>query len=244
MKYFKWIMAVLLTPISIFALGVVYNTFKLNQFEWGNISDWVSALSSFGALIVALMVYKAVPKLIHQKSDEYSFSIANIIIFDSIPDIIYGIEKLTNPFHPDQDLKYCFKYDKFIDLKDTLEDHESDFSKLLMNVRKLEKDIKSLKRLGWNFRGEQNKFYEMFLEQMPLFYSVYIASSTRISLWLWPRDSGSNEDNYEESLKCSQDELFQLKIRFTKESEALQKILNNLLDSKLRVEDFFTRNTK
>lgn len=66
MKYFKWIIIILLTPISILALGVVYNSFKLNQFEWGNVSDWVSALSALSTLVVAYAAYRKAPDWLNQ----------------------------------------------------------------------------------------------------------------------------------------------------------------------------------
>ncbi|MFJ5420277.1 hypothetical protein ACIPSQ_06445 [Pectobacterium parvum] len=66
MKYFRWILVVLLTPISILALGVIYNSFKLNQFEWGNVSDWVSALSALSTLGVAYAAYRKAPDWLNQ----------------------------------------------------------------------------------------------------------------------------------------------------------------------------------
>lgn len=46
----------------------------------GNLSDWISSISTFLTLIVAYMAYKSAPKWLQQKYDETSFSIASPLI--------------------------------------------------------------------------------------------------------------------------------------------------------------------
>lgn len=50
------------------------------EFEWGNVSDWVSSLASVGALVVAYLAYKAAPGWFTQKQNEAGFNhIASIM---------------------------------------------------------------------------------------------------------------------------------------------------------------------
>ncbi|MFJ5420275.1 hypothetical protein ACIPSQ_06435 [Pectobacterium parvum] len=76
MKYFRWTIVVLLTPISAFALGVIYNSFRLNQFEWGSVSDWVS--STANAFMAAAALYAAwnAKDWIRLKNDESAYNYA------------------------------------------------------------------------------------------------------------------------------------------------------------------------
>lgn len=39
--------------------------------EYGSLSDWVSSLCSFGTLIIAYKAYKAAPKWISKKENEF-----------------------------------------------------------------------------------------------------------------------------------------------------------------------------
>ncbi|MBA0215332.1 hypothetical protein [Pectobacterium brasiliense] len=76
MRFFRWIIIALITPISVFSLGIIYNSFRLNQFEWGSVSDWVS--STANAFMAAAALYAAwkAKDWIRLKNDESAYNYA------------------------------------------------------------------------------------------------------------------------------------------------------------------------
>lgn len=60
--------------------------------EYGNLSDWVSSLSTFGTFVIAAMAYKAAPDWISKKEHDLIFEIAT----EKIPEIKKNIEELND----------------------------------------------------------------------------------------------------------------------------------------------------
>ncbi|MBP6436048.1 MAG: hypothetical protein KA288_01435 [Paludibacteraceae bacterium] len=58
--------------------------------EYGSLSDWVSSLCSFGTLIIAYKAYKAAPKWISKKENEFFFEMAS----EKIPEFKRDIDEL------------------------------------------------------------------------------------------------------------------------------------------------------
>ncbi len=63
----------------------------------GNLSDWISSLSTFGTLIVAYMAFKAAPKWIHQKMDEQALNQAVTLISRDIPELKRLMQIVKHP---------------------------------------------------------------------------------------------------------------------------------------------------
>ncbi|KHT18290.1 hypothetical protein [Pectobacterium brasiliense] len=142
MKYFKCIIAALLTPISILALGVVYNSFKLNQFEWGNVSDWVSALSALGTLGVAYAAYRKAPDWLNQSMldqtkefmkvmNHVNSELCNLVLnnYDTDEEIIQ-IMAIPKFFPADEQIKTI----KFLIPKNKVNELDSEYNKFKENM--------------------------------------------------------------------------------------------------------------
>ncbi|MBA0205517.1 hypothetical protein [Pectobacterium aroidearum] len=88
MKHFRWIIVVLLTPISILALAVIYNSFKFSQFEWGNIPDRVIAFANIVMAASALYAALNAKYWFRQKTHSLGFEKAERLLIQL--DTIYA----------------------------------------------------------------------------------------------------------------------------------------------------------
>jgi len=214
-----------------------------------NITDWLSAASSAGTLIVAFMAYKAVPKLIHQKADEISYILANQLICELYPQMIEDINNLSLPFRylPSKDFADLVPLSKqqHIDLVEHLERNEDLIWKFYEKERLLCNNIRRLSRYGWNLQPKQKELNNIFLNEIQYFCSVYISCNTKAKMLLWPdREKYDDSDEYNEHVKYFNDEIYESHDMLILKSDLLTKYINDFLDSTTRVDDFFTRNTK
>lgn len=65
-------------------VGIIYH-YKKECFEWGNVSDWLSSLSTFGTLLVAYGAFIKAPDWLLQKRYEVASHIINETIFKDLP---------------------------------------------------------------------------------------------------------------------------------------------------------------
>ncbi|POE24984.1 hypothetical protein BV923_00740 [Pectobacterium odoriferum] len=95
MKYFRWTIVVLLTPISILALGVIYNSFRLSQFEWGSVSDWVSSTANVVMAGAALYAAWNAKDWLSPGLRNKGFNLA-VELRNKIPPMLRGIVNYNN----------------------------------------------------------------------------------------------------------------------------------------------------
>ncbi|POD99244.1 hypothetical protein [Pectobacterium odoriferum] len=157
MKYFRWILVVLLTPISILALGVVYNSLKLNQFEWGSVSDWVSSASNVVmALSAGYGVFKAVRWLKFRKKE---------LAIESIKQLLTDYDILIDKIN-----RHHYRFSKIpsdcIFNKDLLEKYNAIIEDLAYDSISIAKRLDSL--LRWDVTLKEKKVKKIF--DLPLQY--------------------------------------------------------------------------
>ncbi|MCG5047648.1 hypothetical protein L2164_02945 [Pectobacterium brasiliense] len=176
MKYFRWIVVVLLTPISILSLGVIYNSFNLNKLEWGNVSDWVSASANVVMAVTAVIVaynaknwfgnkiyqdaYGIAKELFDIKVHEYHIQIYESLlnshdIFKRL-DLIISDEKLTNPEKIELINKNIAKTKKFID---SFNEAKNIFYSITILSHQLKKH-------GWYIKEEYKSNYYLLITRL------------------------------------------------------------------------------
>ncbi|TDX13019.1 hypothetical protein EDF88_4300 [Buttiauxella sp. BIGb0552] len=88
---------------SVIALCVVGTMLLLkavfNGAEFGSVSDWVSSISTFGTLTIAIAAYRKAPDWINQKKHEDGYELAKKLIVYEYPEIMTTISKYYNHLH-------------------------------------------------------------------------------------------------------------------------------------------------
>lgn len=146
-----------------------YFFFKDNKpLELGNLSDWVSSLSTLGTFIVAWMAFKSAPNWLSQKFDEESLKIGleinHMIKFDHVN----ALKKMNIYLQKDIDrnidnIKY---YNKFIttegkqEISKSYEELKKFTAYVICNesiqvMNKIETAITKLNMMEWHLRPEK-----------------------------------------------------------------------------------------
>ncbi|UUE38088.1 hypothetical protein L0Y26_09305 [Pectobacterium aroidearum] len=184
--YFRWIVVVLLTPISAFTLGVVYNSFKLNQFEWGNVSDWVSSTANVVMAGAALYAAWNAKDFFRSKRYDIGFSTARelVIHFKSMDEKLIHIGTLTQLFSVSSTVK---------------SDIESIYvlaKQLDSDLKKSEVFIKDLKMLGWSIKTNYSEIEYIYSS----FSLDSLIPSIELNIFLYEKDDEDNKKYHEDTI--------------------------------------------
>jgi len=118
--------------------------------EFGDFSDILSALSTFGTLCVAYIAFRKAPEWLHQKMDEQAFFIANELITNDFPTIRSSLKEciMHLDFFVDCydliDAKIAFK-----DLDELSVNRIKIYNQLELSHGIIHSKITSLGKLGW-----------------------------------------------------------------------------------------------
>lgn len=161
-KVWKAVKEVAIGVLLVFSLWLVIGgAFKK---DIGNLSDWISSLSTFGTLVVAYMAYKAVPDWIRRKNVEDGSSIARKLICKEINDAETEIQRVSSC------LNYMIKLVKSKNgfyAKRKNDVIISTFHSSMKNLARLTDGINAslveLHRFGWNLKNEYNEDLLTFL---------------------------------------------------------------------------------
>jgi len=87
MKFKYWKPIVLVISSVLLFIEVVILIYDINdgKIEWGNVSDWLSSLSTFGTLLIAYAAFVKAPDWLFQKRYEVVSHIINETIFNDLP---------------------------------------------------------------------------------------------------------------------------------------------------------------
>jgi len=240
--YSVWAVIVFSSAALLLAIYYEFNQ-EFFHLDWTFLLNGISSISTLGTLIVALMAYFAVPKWIHQKADEVSFTLANELICITLPDIITSLELITSPFNFLENNYYAPSKTSFNDLQKDIERHRDEIWELNKKVRKVENTLLILRRQGWNLKSHQKKLSDDFLHKFSFVFSSYLGGTTKIKSLKFPdihADDKINSDNIAYHKKL----IFDTREMVMHQTESFLVKLNEFLDSEVKVENFFTRNTK
>ncbi|RTM77340.1 hypothetical protein EKO03_13665 [Enterobacter quasiroggenkampii] len=79
---FKWLIIILVIPVCLAGLcvvivaGAIFKNSVWHSLDFGSVTDWISAMSSAGTLLIAWKVYRSAPNWFKQKLDESAISFA------------------------------------------------------------------------------------------------------------------------------------------------------------------------
>ncbi len=211
--------------------------------DWVFIFNCIGSLSTLGTLIVALMAYFAVPKWVHQKSDEVSFNLADDLICNAFVDLIDSVDRVTFPFNFLLPNHYIHTKDSFEDIQERIESVSGEIWEISTKIRKIENTLLNLRRHGWNLKPHQKKMCDDFLNKYQYVFSAYLSGSTGIHLLKWP-DPQEHEKENQENEDYLRDIIFETRDMVMGQVEPFLKEINLFLESKIEIEEFFTRNTK
>ncbi|MEN3752512.1 hypothetical protein ABC733_06705 [Mangrovibacter sp. SLW1] len=132
------VIVLLLVAIIVFA-NVLLNQYKGHVMEFGSVSDWLSALSTFGTLIVAYMAYKKAPEWILRKRTED--------MYDAIKNLKRSIEKIR---------RFIYVINFFLN---NYTSEDTDYAKSIKNDPNFFKELNSdLSKLFDNMSSEFTEF--------------------------------------------------------------------------------------
>ncbi|AXU95903.1 hypothetical protein CI789_12060 [Erwinia persicina] len=148
-----------------------YFFFKDNkQLELGNLSDWVSSLSTLGTLVVAYKAFKAAPNWLSQKFDEESLQTGLSINSIIENEYKHAIIKISNHFFNNKmsdEIHALHYHNTLIDPKRIDRVNESlikindyitnnIFTDISRVSAKLDSELTKLNMLEWNITPEKN----------------------------------------------------------------------------------------
>lgn len=131
--------------------------------EYGSVSDWVSAGSTFGTLIVALIALKKAPDWINQKKHEDAYSLSKNLFLEQLPTLSTAISKIETSARSFQvHIDYSFG-----DIERIVNKSECNKNiNLIIDARNILNDINfkinQLEMLGWSLKEESNQIIEEF----------------------------------------------------------------------------------
>lgn len=211
--------------------------------DWVFIFNCIGSLSTLGTFIVALMAYFAVPKWVHQKSDEVSLNLADDLICNVFDDLIVSVDRITFPFNFLLPNHYIHSKDSFEELQEHIGRVSGEIWEISTKIRKIENTLLNLRRHGWNLKPHQKQICDNVLNNYQCLFSVYLAASTRIQQLKWPDPSGNEHENIENQNHLKE-VIFKNRNMIMEQAEPFLKQINLFLESKIEIEEFFTRNTK
>ncbi|MFP9459312.1 hypothetical protein AB6D30_03245 [Pectobacterium brasiliense] len=161
MRFFRWIIVILLTPISAFALGVIYNSFRLNQFEWGSVSDWVSSTANVVMAGTALYAAWSARGWFTQRIREDGYKAAYAFINHDIPDIYNSLKISKGMLSLNE--KTFFDPEKLMSKHfDFMRNHETMLK--IINARdNIKRDISIFSLHGFSLKEERKAIYDKFI---------------------------------------------------------------------------------
>lgn len=233
----------LLSTLFLLAFIIQITSPEYFSIDWIYILNFISSLSALGTLIVAIMAYITVPKWIHQKSDEVSFNLANDLICNIFPELIDSIERVVTPFNFLTKKYYINTESFFLQFKGEVEKVRGDIWEINTKVRNIERSLLVLRRHGWNLKQPQKEICENLLKDFTTFFSAYLAGSTTIHILKWPDPQECEKENIL-IRQALEDEIFENRNLVMQHADPFLRELNVFLDSRIEVEDFFTRKTK
>ncbi|MGG8280957.1 hypothetical protein [Klebsiella sp. 141240] len=138
----------------------------------GNLTDWISSLSSLGTLIVAYLAFKSAPNWFHQKMDEHAFTLAKELITDLHPKLFMSNRKFntiiedytTYYYHTNAD-------DAYNDFISTLYEKKISYRQNHDLMFKIKTTVDSLEKLGWNFKSNIFSYHKKYLRDSIQFIS-------------------------------------------------------------------------
>lgn len=179
MKFKYWKPIVFIISSVILFIEVVILIYDINdgKIEWGNVSDWLSSLSTFGTLLIAYAAYVKAPDWIKQRKHETAFDLAQKVMIHDILEL----SKLMNIVSLNSS-NLEWKFDILsTDPKDFVTIQECEESLRILDdffitPTTIDTDISKLKKLGWHIDENakkdlqilSNKYYKTLLHYRAL----------------------------------------------------------------------------
>lgn len=148
-----------------------YFFFKDNKpLELGNLSDWISSLSTLGTLVIAYKAFKAAPNWLSQKFDEESLKTGlaiNRIVKNEYKNTMSNIRHQLSGFEISESIYTLWYYNIYSPTEKNKKINESIgkinsfmrfniYSEILKINTKLENEITKLNMIEWHIIPEKN----------------------------------------------------------------------------------------
>ncbi|WP_449547372.1 hypothetical protein [Lelliottia amnigena] len=171
-------------------------------FEWGNVSDWVSSLSSIGTLYIAYQAYRKAPIWLNQRKHESAFDIAKTLIIDNIPDLEHN---LATAAANTRELEWKFDILSsepayFLSLDECI-NNLSAFDNSKINPNIIKKQLQRLNRLGWVLTEESSENLDDIFSKYESFYRYHYRVWADIKRHIEKENSSASESFVQSCLK-------------------------------------------
>ena len=169
--------------------------------EYGSVSDWVSAGSTFGTLIVALIALKKAPDWINQKKHEDAYSLSKNLFLEQLPTLSTAISKIETSARSFQvHIDYSFG-----DIERIVNKSECNKNiNLIIDARNILNDINfkinQLEMLGWSLKEESKQIIEYFNNCFNKIDFIWSFTCFCIDNNLIPTDVTKRKEDWSESV--------------------------------------------
>ncbi|WP_044177719.1 hypothetical protein [Phytobacter massiliensis] len=166
-EYKKPILIVFCSMLAFIAsVGIIYY-YNKDNFEWGNVSDWLSSLSTFGTLLVAYGAFIKAPDWLLQKRYEVASYIINETIFNDLP----KLSKLCSQYKT----RYFLINRQLVDslngkvindqmLKENRSKLDNTFNELFTLATSMKNELRTIKRNQFEFTEYTLIIYNKLIE--------------------------------------------------------------------------------
>lgn len=183
-KYWKPIVLVISSVLLFIEVVIVIYDINDGKIEWGNVSDWLSSLSTFGTLLIAYAAYVKAPDWIKQRKDEDAFSIASDLINEKLPHIVGLVHRISNDsFHLRDALGFVedrhLKLYEVSDLR-TCEGNLKIWEEHDIFLTQAFKDVSKLNRLGWQIKTEMLESMNKMRHELSIIYRYHTNAWIRV----------------------------------------------------------------
>jgi len=191
------LVALLLILAIIATANIIIKQYSTEKMEFGNWSDWVSSLSTFGTLLVAAMAYRKAPDWINQRKNDAGFDVAQNVMLDDITNLYKHLNDAALII-VDLEINFDLMSDNPQEFL-TVDDCDKNLE-VFKTARGLPSQIKQklirLSKLGWNLDNELGKELEKIFDLYQSFYSRYNR------LWRQQKRFVLNESNETDKIHC------------------------------------------
>ncbi len=220
--------------LFIISVGFIHHS-NIDNFEWGNVSDWLSSLSTFGTLLVAYGAFIKAPDWLFQKRYEVASRIINETIFDDLLKLSRLCSQYNFKYHSVSKQLTKSLTGKIINeqrLKENCTELDETFTELFSLAITMKNKLKIIRRNGFEFTEYMNRIYN----ELIAIASNYNAIDTEITCSTLDAIDFDLSDESDSQIYI--DTIFHLKRKVENLSNSFQAFARQIDEDNKMVEEF------
>ncbi|EMM6151762.1 MULTISPECIES: hypothetical protein [Enterobacter cloacae complex] len=236
-EYKKPLLIVFCSMLAFIVSVVVIHHYNKDNFEWGNVSDWLSSLSTFGTLLVAYGAFIKAPDWLLQKRYEVSSHIINETVFTNLPKLSkLCVQYKIRHFIICKQLISCLN-GKLLNeqkLRENRTKLDITFNELFTLITSMKNELRTVKRNQFDFSEYTHQIYNNLIEVA----SNYNAVDSEILYNIFDVMDFDLSDETDPQKYI--DTIMSLKVRTTDLSNSFNEFARKIDEDNKPIEEFIT----